>query len=196
MREQRHVVYRYGDPTPDELPLPTGLARTRLDASLVHALFGREQRDRNRLRSYLQLLSRGCIGFVVHDKSSWVAVQWLTTPDSKGPRNLPPGIALGLYWCLNEHTREPYRRKGIWSSLKVSGIRYVREASGDDRHPLFSDTLETNQASRLAHEKLGFVPAGVVNKRSIRIPRIANIVVGSWDKQARHTFNKGNGSSS
>ncbi len=186
VQRKTDVAYVFTAPTPPLADLPAGYERVRLDHTLVRYFFDRPDVDPWRLRSYPPLLDRGCHGFLVHKGSEWAAVQWMATPDSAEPPHLPARVASGLYWGFYGHTREEHRRLGLWRALKSTVVQHVRQLSGDSTGPVYSDTGVENAASRRAHEEFGYVPAGVIHRLNVRVPKLTTLKRGSWDHAATH----------
>lgn len=186
LKRSTSVVYRYSARTPDVIELPSGYETTQLDPATIKYFFDLSDDDRWRAHAYLRLFDRGCYGHLIHVGSEWAAVQWLATPESAPPPHLPARLTRGNYWCLNEHTRERYRRRGLWGSLKRNGIRYARDTSGEPNCPVFSDTDVSNTGSRNAHEKIGFVPEGTMTRTKIIIPKLKTFNLGTWNQDATH----------
>lgn len=179
-------MFAYTAETPDAPQLPEGYSWLLLDQQLNERFFAKAVEDRWRLHAYSELLRRGFVGHVLHVDGEWAAVQWLATPDSGGPRHLPATATAGRYWCFNEHTRVQHRRRGLWRVLKDQGVRYIRESSGDQTTVLFSDTELSNTASRIAHESYGFTQAGVIDRVTLRVPRLTSFTWGTWQPGALH----------
>lgn len=186
LKRTTDLVYRHSTDTRQVPPLPEGFEIVRLERESIRQFFGVAEEDQPRARTYLRLLDQGCYGHMVHFGKQWAAVQWLATPDSAPPPHLPARVAEGKYWCFNEHTRKKYRRIGLWYNLKRHGIAYARNVSKGARCPVFSDTDVGNIGSRIAHERIGFEPDGVITRTKIIVPRIKTLNIGSWAEDAPH----------
>lgn len=183
---RNQLVYRFGG---DRVPVPactsTGLTFSSLNQALIERLFAAGE-DAWRLRQYPSLLQAGCRGFILADTERWAAVQWISTPESAPPPHIPAHAARGRYWCFNEHTREGFRRRGLWRELKLAAFHEMSSNDPNFLSNLFSDTEAINAGSRAAHEAFGFVPAGVVKSMSFRIPALGQWVGGVWFEDMVH----------
>lgn len=186
LQREQEAVFVYSGETPGVPVLPEGYQWCLLDQALITRFFARDPEDLWRLRSYNALLERSCIGHILHVGEEWAAVQWLATPQSGGPLHLPVGATKNRYWCFNEHTREQHRRKGLWRTLKDHGVRQVRQDSGDPLTVLFSDTDIENTTARRAHESYGFAHAGVIERVTLRVPRLITFSWGRWESESPH----------
>lgn len=185
LQHKKAVVFNFTATTPAPINLPVGYSCTQISHESLNRFFSPESPDW-RSRSYRQLLDKGYIGFLIHDQTEWAAVQWLATPESPSPPHLPTKICQDKFWCFNEHTREAHRRIGLWRTLKSIGIRHVLNSTAGQATTIYSDTGHDNLASRKAHERFGFKPAGTIDRFSIRIPKITTVHWGTWSTEQTH----------
>lgn len=181
-----NLVYKLPD---SEVLIPSKLKNYEfviLDKADVNFYFARRDVDSWRNSSYLRALEAGCFGFMAREGSQWAAVQWISPPGSFYPTHLPKEIVRDEYWCFNEHTHIAHRRQGLWSALKSFGVNYSRQHAGTFEQSVYSDTGTNNIASRIAHEKIGFIPEGIIEASFLRIPRMTTISRGKWDRKATH----------
>jgi GNAT superfamily N-acetyltransferase len=187
VRRRVHLVYRYSGATPDLHELPAPLSYRRLDRDTVLAFFGRRDEDRGRLRQYLRLLERGCIGSLIADGDAWAAVGWVSHPGSMAPPHLSRRIiGTEVAWSFLGFTHPDYRRRGLQKAGLTYRVRLAREAVGDDAAPVHSDVSPRNVPSRRAVLRCTFVPAGRIHYARFGIPRVHTWTWGSWNTAEEH----------
>lgn len=186
LRHDASVVYRFSHDSPEEQPPPVGYELLLLDGDAISHFFGRPDTDPWRARTYPRLFDEGCVGFLLHKNDEWAAVQWMATPVSTRPPQLPRHVTRNRYWCFNEHTHAEHRHRGLWNYLKGVGIRTARNSANNENQVIYSDTGLENLASRRAHQSFGFSANGVVRTTTFRLPRIASLTIGSWSESAIH----------
>lgn len=149
-----------------------------LDAAAVRRLFARDAERRDR---FLGFLEAGYIGIVLADGEDWISYGWLATPQSPQPIHLPQR-ARGRYWIFYCRTHEQHRNRGHYRHAMQRLIQEAERRRGAVT-PVFIDTREDNRAARVAIERLGFRPAGVVH--IYRLPKTA-VSVSRWARREPH----------
>ena len=187
IRRRVHLVYRYTAATPELRDLPASLAYHRLDRASALAFFGRRDEDRRRLRQYLRLLERGCIGSLIADGDTWAAVGWISHPGSITPPHLSRRvIGNNAVWAFLAYTHPEYRKRGLQKAGLIYRVRLAREAVADDDAPVHSDVSPRNLPSRRAQLRCGFEPAGRIHYASTSIPRVHKWTWGTWNSGEVH----------
>lgn len=184
---RRLLVYGFGGPTPQLQALPPRYRVVRLDPTSVNDLFSTRSEDRWRRRAYLRLLVQGCIGMAIVCDDDWASVGWVSHPGSASPPHLARHI-IGddVLWTFYDHTREHFRGRGLQIATLAYRVRMAREAFNDHTSFVFTDVAPSNVASRKAQLRVGFAPAGALFVSTIRLPRLAQLACGRWDRAAAH----------
>lgn len=139
-----------------------------------------------RKNQYLRHFRSGCVGFLIFKGDEWASVGWVSTPSSLPPPHLSRRIVGDNYWTFYVHTQEKYRGLGLQKEglkLRVNG---ARKFNGGQATTVYTDTNPTNTHSRQAKIAIGFVPAGIIALRTLRIPRLTSFQSGEWNKRAVH----------
>lgn len=143
--------------------------------------------DKNRLKIFLKFQKKGFIGLLLHSQAEWISYTWMTTPYSDTPSHLPPWIqSLNAYWIFYSHTKENYRRQGLFKlSLKLL-LNQVHEIEKNKQPSVYIDTKVQNIPSRRGISSVGFDESGIMVCYYFRIPKLKKILWCKWNKNQQH----------
>lgn len=149
----------------------------------IDTAFADDPKRHSRFHKYLKA---GHMGLLLIRDGRWVAYGWRRNPYGSEPPHLPHRITtLGAYWIFGCHTREAYRRRGIYKQLLARLVAGTRE--DQILLQVYIDTHAENIASRRAILASGFTPRGVFSTYRIWAPFMgARIAGGRWRSEKPH----------
>lgn len=163
----------------DPIAWPAGLGWERMAPATIDRYFRAEPALHQR---FMELVSYGFVGVVLHEADGWVAVAWMTTRDSRGPLHMPGSVA-GSFWIVNGHTREAHRGKGHHGRAMQLLAKEAAALTGDPDALVMTDVIVDNVPSRRSVYKIGFVDAGTV--RTLNVARLGQ-AWARWDRTRAH----------
>ena len=179
--DKHYTVYKLPEDWESDAHLETGLQYTRIDESIIQKYFT----DRSRQAQLSSLLSKGFIGYLLHNGKDWINYIWCSTPQTPPPNHIPRKIHdPRTYWIFFCRTNDAFRNQGYYSyCLKLYCDRLI-EAFGVEKTRIYIDTELELIAADKAIRKAGFEECGYLALNRIYIPRLLDIKFGKWHKSA------------
>jgi len=139
---------------------------------------------------FKKFLTKGFVGIVWHNKTTWASYAWMSLPETDGPIHMMRSIRnLPVYWIFYCRTSNEYQGLGLYKASLNLLARWARE-----RKPVadvYIDTEIDNIPSRRAIGSVGFLPNGIVTTWTLRVPRQECLIWGHWDPNIHHPEIKG-----
>lgn len=182
LRIRTSLVFRLPEGVqPSGSPLPLGLRLSPAEPDLIRLFFGGSALE----AVFLDYLSQGFSGAVIHGPRAWAAYGWLSHPHTAGPVHLHPEIQhQPVHWLFAFQTLPIWREKGLYKT----GLRYLMSQALAQPHAggIYVDTQTGNLASRRGILSVGFVPCGVAKTYIVGIPKVRWWKWGHWDTGQLH----------
>lgn len=171
-----------GGSRPRLLAVPPNLVCIAADARSTDALFAEDAARNAEFHAYL---GQGYRGMYLHEAGCWVAHGWVSPAGTRGPPHLAIRVSdPAADWLFAFHTREPYRRQGLYKALLGRLASNAVKDRPEGR--VFVDTGPRNLPSRRAIAAVGFEPAGVVTTFILGVPKLRWWRWGRWDPARPH----------
>lgn len=182
---KKNLVYSYSGVPVEALELPEDLEFAELDVALTERLFSSNEDYPRRMR-YLDLLSKGCRGFVVYEGDSWASAGWVVPAGTRGMPAHLPRQAKGVPWFFEDHTKPQYRKRGLHTYLLRKRLGILKAEDPDADVVARSDVSPENVASRKSYTRAGFEPSGTVTTVRVAFPYLPPGPYGLFNRFAKH----------
>lgn len=142
--------------------------------------------DLIRATRFRQYLEAKHTGLLLARGGKWIAYGWISPPGGSNPPHLPRWTGtLEAPWIFGCHTREGYRRQGIYKRLLARLVGLATQEGISTK--IYIDTHADNIPSRLAIVGAGFRPVGIFSTYRFWTPVAGTRIVGGrWRIEQPH----------
>ena len=177
------LVYSRGPETQGAEPVPPAGVEFELAGHFSLEKFFANHVHYNLFQSFL---NDRHIGLILHDGQQWLSYAWMANPQSPAPPHLPQWVrTLSPYWIFFCHTKEAFRRRGLYKLAIDFLCRSALEGRlGPPAQKVLIDTESSNRASRNGIVSAGFKEYGALVCHYLRLPSFSKAFKWHWHEYA------------